>query len=300
MLNSAVARHVTASVASLFLVSAAAPLCSAQQPQSYAEIWSAKIKSDRVAEFGALCLRVADANRRGKGDNFTAYMNYYGADNRVYFVSPRASIDEVEPASAKFNGAIKEYLGFGPERFGAELSKLVEDSGSELRRRRLDLSSNIPDADTWMKAIAQAQYLYSVRLRVKPGRSMDFEKQLLMLKEAAEKGDGPKMPVNISQEVAGPQRQMYYATIPLKNVAEIGRMPSIRSMLGDSAYENYSQMSAQNVDLVETVILRAVPEWSNVPQMMADANPRLWKVKSAMMAKPKPAEAAKPAAASEQ
>lgn len=67
-------------------------LCQAQAP--YVETWTGRVKQDKVAEFGTFATRVADANRRGNGDNFIALTDFYGRDNRVAFVSPRQSLAE--------------------------------------------------------------------------------------------------------------------------------------------------------------------------------------------------------------
>lgn len=134
---------LTSLVLSVFTVT-----CLAQQvsePSSYIEISWMRVKQDKVAEFNQLALRVADANRRGNGDNWIAFMDMYGRDNSIWFASARQSLNDVEPGMNKFMGAIKEFMGYSPDRIFAEISKTVEASGTQLCRPRLDLGWNVKD-----------------------------------------------------------------------------------------------------------------------------------------------------------
>jgi len=77
-------------------------------------------------------------------------------------------------------------------------------------------------------------------------------------------------------------------------------MGSTRTLLGEEAYRQYSEMSAQNYAKVEYSLRRFVPEWSNPPAAFVEANPKFWTVK-APAAKPKATTlTAKPAGTSGQ
>jgi len=258
------------------------------------ELWWGKIKQDRVAEFGTLATRIADANRRGKGDNFIAATDFYGNEGTVYVQSSRSSMDEIEPAMTKFYGSIREYLGFSPERFAAEVSKLVDESHTELRIRRPDLSVS-KDPDTSNRAFGSAKYVVSVRYNVKVGHLPGAERQFLQVKKAADSSAAVTMPVAISQSMAGKPGMTFYVLIPLASIADYGRTPSIRKVLSEEAYEQFAREFPENFESVDTRVLRVVPEWSNPPAAVVQVDPKFWNPKPAATAKPRQAtEAGKP------
>ncbi len=269
-------------------------LCQAQAP--YVETWTGRVKQDKVAEFGALCTRVADANRRGNGDNFIALADFYGRDNGVTFVWPRQSLADIEPAMGKFNGALKEFMGMTMDRFMAEIERLVEGGRSQLWGLRPEMSANLPSAEGRSKTVGTARYMAMTYITLKPGRSLDYDKQLTMLKQARESAS-EKLPYAVSMLVSGGPPLSLRGAVPLKSVADLEKVASVRKLLGDS-YEAYSQMSAQNIDHVELALMRIVPEWSNPPKAIADADPKFWTVKAQAPMKAKPAATApKPAKA---
>lgn len=274
-------------VCTLLLLSAAVGLGQSNQ---YVEIWTAKVRQDRVAEFGTIATRVADANRKN-GDHFVAFSDFYGKDNRVSIAMPRASAAEIEPAMGKFMGSLKEYLGMTPDRFMADISRLIEEGYSELRLRRPDLSSNIADDEAWARAVGSARYMMTISLKLKPGRIIDAEKQLLMVKQ---KSEANQIPTAISQVVAGRPGSYFYVSRPMKSIADLDQMPGLRATLGDEAYEQFQESVSRNFESSEYRIMRIVPEWSNPPKMVADADPKFWAPKPASKPKAKPAPEAKP------
>jgi hypothetical protein len=270
-------------------------LCQAQAP--YVETWTGRVKQDKVAEFGTFATRVADANRRGNGDNFIALTDFYGHDNRVAFVSPRQSLADIEPAMARFNGALKEFMGMNMDRFIAEWSRLSEGGQSQLWMIRADMCANLPGPDEWMKTVGSSRFMAMTYTFLKPGHGLEYDKQLTMLKQARESGSGEKLPYVVTQLMTGGSALTIRGALPLKSLADFEKVGSIRKLLGDS-YESYAQMSAQNVDRVELAIMRIVPEWSNPPKAIADADPKFWTVKAQAPMKAKPAATApKPAKA---
>jgi hypothetical protein len=247
-----------------------------------------KVKQDKVGEFGEIARRIADANRRGKGDNWTAYTDFYGTDQYVAMASIRPSLDAIEPGMNKFMGSLKEVMGFNPERFFAETAKLLESSGSELRRRLLDLSWGVKDTQDWMSHMAKAAYIGTVTIKVKPGRILDAEKQLIMVKEAASNKEG-QAAASVTQVMFGGSIGTFYITVPMESLADISKMGGARNILGEEAYRTYSQMAAENYISAEYTLRRAVPAWSNPPASYLESNPKLWTVKPVAAAKPKPA-----------
>jgi hypothetical protein len=273
------------------LVIASASLCVGQEASShssYIEMSWMKVKQDKVGEFGQMATRIADANRRGKGDNWVAYMDMYGKDNYIWMGSRRSSLSDIEPGMMKFMGAIKEFMGFTPDRFFAEASKLVEGSGTELWRQRFDLSWNVKDADEWGAQLAKAHFVAVAKVHLKPGHILDAEKQIAMIRDAVlEHGD--KNAAAVTQIIEGGDPATFYVRVPLASMADLEKMATPRSVLGEEGYQKYSEMTAQNYATVEYSLKRMVPEWSNPPASFVEANPEMWKVKPMAAPKPKPA-----------
>lgn len=281
--------------ACILFLSGAAGLCLAQQTSdqtSYLELSWMRVKQDKVAEFGQLASRIADANRRGKGDQWIAYMDYYGRDNYIWIVSRRNSLTELEPAMNSFMGAVKEFMGYSPERFMAETSKTVEASGGELLRQRFDLSWGIKDADDWTAHLAKAHYVAVITVHVKAGHMADVENQLRTLKDAVV-GHEDAPPGSVMQLLFGGDPGTFYVRIPLESITDMNKMVSPRGALGEEGYKRYSEMTAQNIVSFDYALKRFVPEWSNPPAAFIEANPTMWKVKPIAPAKPKAAASEK-------
>jgi hypothetical protein len=273
---------------------AGAGLCFAQDTSKqpgYLELNWFRVKQDKVAEFGQLANRIADANRRGKGDHWIACMDIYGRDNHVWMLVRRTNLAEIEPGMASFFGALKEFAGYSPERFMAESSKVVESSGAQLLRVRMDLSWGFKDVDEWTQLVAKSRYMAVVTVHVKPGRTLDADTQLRTLKEAIV-SHGETSAASVVQLVLGGDPGTLYVRIPLESVTDIEKMGSPRGALGEEGYKRYSEMSAQNISSFEYTLMRFVPEWSNAPESFIQANPALWKVKPMIAAKPKAAATA--------
>jgi len=275
-------------------------LCAAQQMADeprYMELSWMRVKQDKTAEFAQMSARIADANRRGKGDTWVAYADLYGRDNFVWMAAGRKSLGDIEPGMNKFMGAIKEFMGYSGERFFAEASKTVENSGSELWRHRFDLSWNLKDGEDWEAHLAKAHYVAVVTIRVKPGHVLDTEQQIKMVSEAVTGSSDSKAVGLVSELVMGGEAGRFYVRIPFESLADFGQMPSVRRLLGDEGYRKYSEMTAQDFASVDYSLKRIVPEWSSPPAGFVEANPAMWKMKPMVTAKPKPAAApAKPAA----
>jgi len=292
-------RVCSLAAASLSLVLTVAPACFAQQTSdksSYIELSWMRVRQDKLAEFGQLSARVAEANRRGKGDHWVAYQDLYGTDNQVWMVSGRQSLADIEPGMTKFTGAIKEFMGYSPEHFFAEASKTVEASGSQLWRHRFDLSWNVKDSADWEGRLAKSHYIAVITLRVRPGRMVETEKQIRTVADAVTAAKTETAGL-VSQLIMGGDPGTFCVRIPLESVAGLEQMTSARQALGEEGYRNYSEMSEKDFASVEYKLKRIVPEWSSPPPSFIAANPTMWKVKAMAPAKPKPASAEpKPAA----
>ncbi len=141
-----------------------------QEQAGYLDVYIAHVKPEKRAQFDAVNKRIAEANRRYKGDTWIAMETTYGEQNTVRFVSARGSYSDVEKAFATFMGAVSKAPG-GPTLF-QEFNSTLESARSEIRRRRWDLSYNPPsDAAAGMRAVGNARWIRTVIVRVRPGHA---------------------------------------------------------------------------------------------------------------------------------
>lgn len=270
----------------------------AQTPEQYLDVTVARVKPDKRAEFDAVARKIADSNRKNHGDTWVAMETTYGENNVVTFISVRGSYADVETGFGAFMGALGKSFGqAGAERLFQDYNNTVASSRGEIRRRRLDLSANMPpDQAGAAKMIGETRWIRTVRIRVRPGHAGEFETFLMTLKAADEKAS-EKHPVLVSQAVAGQEGTVYYVTRLGKTMGDFDGGPSMKDLLGDEGYQQYLKVSAESVLGTETTINRFLPELSNPPAESAAASPDFWnpKPKPAAKAKPK-AEAAKPEA----
>src|SRR6266568_3049404 len=96
-------RRIFACVGLAMLLAVAA---AAQMPEDYLDILVARVKPERRADFDAICKKVADANRRNKGDTWVAMETTYGENNTVYFISTRHNYAAIETGSGAFMAAM--------------------------------------------------------------------------------------------------------------------------------------------------------------------------------------------------
>jgi len=267
----------------------------AQPQDGYLDYFAVRVKPDKRAEFDAITKRMADANRRNNGDNWIAGEVIFGEGNQVVFVSQRPTYAAIEQGMAAFMGSLAK--AFGP----AGMAKLLQDGGAtylssrgELRRRRPDLSANpLTDPAALNRLIGESRYFRTVSVRVRSGRSLDYEAQLREVKAAVERS-GPNRRLFVSQSAAGTEGTRYYLTSVTASLADFDSIPTPRQTLGEQAYANFLRRSADNVVSNDTIIGRYLPELSNPPDAIAAASPDFWRPMAAAPAKPKPKAAAPP------
>src|SRR5215471_9795600 len=118
-------------LSTLVLILAAAMVGAAQAPEEYLDVLITKVKPERRAEFDAINKKMADANRRVKGDTWLAMETTYGENNTVTFISQRRGYGEME--SDTFAAALNKAFG----KAGAE--KLMRDFNSTLVSSRSEV-----------------------------------------------------------------------------------------------------------------------------------------------------------------
>jgi hypothetical protein len=269
-----------------------------QTPTGYVDVYVVKVKPEKRADFDAIGKKVADANRRHKGDNWLAYSIEYGEQNTVIFSSLRDNYASIDKATETFMGAMKESYGPAFMKVFQDMNNCTQSSRGELRRRRQDLSWNIPpDPAALSKYIGESKWLRLLTARVRPGHGADYEDNVKAVKTAFEKAS-VRRPVLVSQAVVGMPATTYYFSSFYKSLTDMDAAQgaqTLQELMGASVYGAYQKSVADHTLGSEWSIARIVPELSNPPEEIASAMPGFWRPKPAAAPKPKPkAEAAKP------
>ena len=264
----------------------------------YLDVYIAKVKPEKRAEFDAINKRMADANRKNKGDTWIASEVMYGEGNVVYFTSPRQSFGDIEKGIDAFMGAINKAAGgsaAGAKMMQEENNCMVSSRG-EMRRRRGDLSVNPPaDAAALAKMVGETRWVRTTTVRIRPGHLGEYEQQLKAIK-AAREGEMSKMTALVSQSAGGQQGAAFYITTLAKSMADFDATPTpLPKLLGQEGFDKYLKVTSESVLGAETIISRYLPELSNPPEQIAAVAPDFWKPKPAvtMKAKHKAEEASK-------
>jgi len=137
-----------------------------------------------------------------------------------------------------------------------------------------------------MERVGAARWLRLVTVRVRPGRTLQFESQLKTVKEAAEKRGGTNSNY-VSQSVAGGEGALFYISWLTETLGAFDSIPGLPQLLGADGFKDFQEHSAENVETAETIIARIVPELSNPPAAVAAVAADFWNPKPAPAAKPK-------------
>ncbi len=271
-----VLRTVLAVVLVLCWVSAAA-----QTPGGdYLDAYIVQVKPEKRAEFDALSKRMAEANRRNGGDQWTAMETMYGDASTVTFISQRSNYADVETGMNKFMGAAQKGFGAGLDKMFADFNACLISARGELRVRRWDLSWNAPaSAADYAKLIGQSKYLRTNMLKIRSGHTADFEAMLKELKAAREKNSPGEVGL-VSQVVAGQQGTVFYITTLKPNFAAFDSVPTMQKVMGEEAYATLMKKGADVVESAYTMINHFLPDQSVVPQEIVAAGPDFWTPKA--------------------
>lgn len=285
-------RSAFVTVALAFLLSGPA---AGQMPEDYLDVYIAKVKPEKTAEFNAVAKKMAEANRQHKGNTWLASETIYGETNTVSFITLSASYAQIEKQYELFVGAInKAYGPAGAGKLFLDFNNCLTSSRAEVRRRRWDLSANSPaDPAAMAKRIAMSRWIRTVIVRVRPGHVLNIEAQLKAIKEAAEKG-GSRTPTFVSQAVAGQQGTVFYISVLESSLGGFDTAPPLAQVLGEEGFLKFLKTAAESILGTETIINRFVPEISNPPEEVASVAPEFWRPKPAPPARRKPAAAGKP------
>jgi hypothetical protein len=279
------------SITALFLATLTSGLMTGQDAPTYLDEYIAKVRPEKRAEFDAINKKIAAFNRRNKGDTWLASETMYGEENVVTFISLRGGFGDAQKGSDLFMGALAKPGGMAAaEKIMQDFNNTVVSARSEIWRRRPDLGTNAPSsaADT-AAVIGKARFLYMVTQRVRPGRVLEFEDQIKMVRDARARS-GAQQIWFVSQSLVGEPLTSFHITRPLGSLGDIDGAPTLAQVLGPNGYKQYQKGLAENTLSTEITIGKYLPELSNPPDEVAAADPAFWN--------PKPMPAAKKAAES--
>ena len=287
-------KKLSAALASLFLV---APFACAQLNTGFLDDYIVRVKPDKRADFDSVAKRVADANRKAKGDYWTAAEQIYGEDNTVRFTSQRQNYAAIDQATTAFAAAINEAYGVGGmKKMMMDFNPTVLSARAVLRMRRWDLSINAPkDESAYNQMVGNARFLRITQVRVRPGHSSHFE-ELAKQAKAAYEGGSQSWTILVSQAVAGEPGGTYYLSTLQPSMGSFDSSPTLRKLLGDEKYADLEKGAGEAEESTQTSIYRLLPELSNPPKEVIDVAPDFWRPKPAAMARPKPKTAETPKA----
>ena len=259
----------------------------------YLDVLVVKVEPEKRAAFDATAKKIAEASRRHHGDTWIAMETVYGEQGTVTMISTRRNYADIDQGCELFYAAMnKAYGTAGAAKIFQDFNASTESSRGEVRRRRWDLSANVPsDPAAVMKLIGESRWLRTTMIHIRPGHVLHFEEQLRAVKSAIEKND-PTRPVLVSQSAAGQKGTVFYISWLVKSLSEFDSIPGVPQTLGPEAYQKFLATSAESVEGSETVISHFVPEISNPPEGVVSASPDFWNPKPAAP-KPKAAETGK-------
>jgi hypothetical protein len=185
----------------------------------------------------------------------------------------------------------KAYGTAATEQIFRDIDSSVVSSHSEIRRRRWELSANVPtDAAAMARMVGEARWVQTTTVRVKPGQGSKVEEQLVAVKAANEKA-AAKVAVLVSQAVAGQTGTVFYVTTFRKSLAEIDGATPLPQLMGDEGFRKFQAAVSESVLATETSISRLRPEWSNPAEPIVASAPDFWRAAPVAASKgaPKPA-----------
>jgi len=255
----------------------------------YLDVYIAKVKPEKVADFEALAKKMVDVNRRNNGDRWLAMESLYGEGDIYVFISTRQDYADIDKGSAAFFGALsKAYGQDGAEKMLHEWDSCLVSSRSELRKRRWDLSRKVP-AD-YGKFVGESRLLRTTAVHIRPGRVADFEALMKDVKAAGEQAANTQ-PLLVSQVIEGGKGTTFYVTSLRTSLGGFDKNPTTREILGEEGYKRFLQVSADSVENTESAIFRFSADLSNPAPEVIAAAPDFWQPKPtvAHTAKPKAA-----------
>jgi hypothetical protein len=281
------------------VVCLAAPV-AVQAQGEYLDVFTVKVKPEKLADFQALNKRFADINRRFNGDRWLALEAVYGEGNVYQFTSVRKDYADIDKANEAEMAAVSKGLGKeAAQKLEQDFNACLVWSRSELRRRRWDLSRKAPqDADAYAKLIGESRLLRTTAVHIRPGHVPEFEALMKDTKEAGEKNPNTQ-PVFVSQVVEGSKGATFYISTLRSSMSGFDNNPTTKEILGEEGFQKFQKISADAVEVADSTLYRFDPAISNPPEEVAKVAMDFWHPKAVVAAMAKPRTAMEPDAAKE-
>jgi hypothetical protein len=276
-------RFVKAAICGILFSGACA---MAQGGADYLDMTRVQVRGDKVKDFEDTIKKLADANRKYKGDRWIALTTDYGGPFGTYtFSSARQDLAGVETGMTAMNNALKEALGPLAGKVMLDLSAFCVTGRSDIRHRRWDLSVNAPTIQQdYMKLVAQTRWIRTLTLDMKQGRTLDYVAAWKPF-AAVLRNISPAVPIVVSESNTG--APALYIGVYYKSWAEMDATTApVQQAFQSAAYQQLTKVSEIAVSASNWEVLRVHPELSNPPDEIVQADPAFWKPKPAMAAPP--------------
>jgi hypothetical protein len=257
----------------------AAP-AAAQLQNDLLDVFTVQVKPDKMGQFDAVSKKIVAANRQNKGSDWVALAQEYGPGYTVRFISTRPTFAAIEEASQSFMAAMnKAYGKAATEQLFRDADSCMVSAQSEIRRRRWELSSNVPaDPAAMARMIGEARWVQTTAVHARPGQGLKVEEQLRAVK-AANENAAAKVTVLVSQAAFGQTGTVYYVTTLRKSLGEIDSARPLSQLLGEDGFRKFQTAAAESVLTTESTLSRLRPEWSNPAEPIVAAAPDFWRPK---------------------
>jgi hypothetical protein len=260
----------------------------AQTPAEYLDITHVQVRSDKGKDFEDAIKKMAEVNRRYKGDRWVALSTEYGDFGGYMFSAPREKLADVETGMSAFQKALKEGLGPMGDKLMRDVAAFSASGYSEIRRRRWDLSVNAPsNSGEMLKIVAETRWIRTLTLRMRPGRSAEYLDAWKGFQTELAKVT-PAVPILVSEASTG--APAVFVGVYYKNWAEMDAgTPGVTKAVQSEAYQQLTKVTRDAVQSSKWEINRIRPELSCAPDEVVAADPAFWKPKAttAVAAKPK-------------
>jgi len=276
-------RIVMTATCGLFLTAVGA---ISQTGADYLDITRVQVRGDKSKEFEDAIKKMAEANRKYKGDHWVALSTEYGEFGNYAFSSPRENMAAVETAMGTFQKALKEGLGPLAEKLMRDLSAYSVSGHSQLRHRRWDLSVNAPsNAADFNKMMAKTRWIRALSLEMKPGLNMQYLEAWKPFQQELAK-ISPPVPILVSESSTG--APAIYVGVFYQSMADMDAgMAGVQKAVQSDAYQQLMKATQLTVAASRWEILKVRPELSCPTDEIIQAD-AFWKPKPMAAAAPKP------------
>lgn len=266
------------------VVSLAAPV-AVQAQGDYLDVYTVKVKPEKLAEFQAITKKWADANRRYDGDRWLALEAVYGEGNVYQFTSMRKDYADIDKTNEAVMAAVNKAFGKeAAQKMEQDFNNCLVWSRTELRRRRWDLSRKAPQGpEAYAKFIGDSRLLRTTAVHIRSGHVPEFEAFSKEMKEAGEKNPGTQ-PVFVSQVVEGGKGAIFYVSTLRSSMGGFDHNPTAKEILGEEGFKKFQQVNADAVETAESTLYRFAPDLSNPPDEIAKVASDFWRPKAMMAA----------------